>query len=165
MARMTGVIPLVLLASAGLAAALAAPAQQTSEAPLMGETGAELFKTYCGSCHGRSAKGDGPIAEHLRSRPPDLTLLGKRAGGKFDADKIHRIIDGRNPVGGHGGSDMPVWGDAFKRSGQGGTEESVRARIRAIVEHLRSLQVLPASGVPPAPPARQSVSGGRASDR
>lgn len=162
MARMTDVIGLMVLASAGLAGALAAPAQQTTEAPLMGETGAELFKTYCGSCHGKSAKGDGPIAEHLRSRPPDLTLLAKRAGGKFDADKVHRIIDGRNPVGGHGGPDMPVWGDAFKRSGQGGTEEAVRVRIRAIVEHLRSLQVQPASGAPAAPPAPRSVSGGGA---
>lgn len=162
MARMTDVIGLMVLASAGLAGALATPAQQTTEAPLMGETGAELFKTYCGSCHGKSAKGDGPIAEHLRSRPPDLTLLAKRAGGKFDADKVHRIIDGRNPVGGHGGPDMPVWGDAFKRSGQGGTEEAVRVRIRAIVEHLRSLQVQPASGAPAAPPAPRSVSGGGA---
>jgi mono/diheme cytochrome c family protein len=154
MARMTDVTPLMLLASAVLASALAAPAQapETSEAQLMGETGDELFRTYCGSCHGKSAKGDGPIAEHLRSRPSDLTLIAKRAGGKFDAEKVHRIIDGRNPVPNHGGSDMPVWGDAFKRAGKSGTEEAVNARIRAIVEHLRSLQVLPANVVPPARP-------------
>jgi mono/diheme cytochrome c family protein len=156
MARLTDVAPLALLASAALGLALAAPAQQTAEAPLMGETGDELFKTYCASCHGRSAKGDGPIAEHLRSRPPDLTLIARRAGGKFDADRVHRIIDGRNPVSGHGGADMPVWGDAFKRSGRGGTEEAVSARIREIVEHLRSLQVLPVKGMPPARPGPQS---------
>jgi mono/diheme cytochrome c family protein len=153
---MTHVMPLMLLASAALASALALPAQQTAEAQLTGETGDQLFKTYCASCHGKSAKGDGPIAEHLRSRPPDLTLIAKRAGGKFDAERVHRVIDGRNPVGGHGGPDMPVWGDAFKRSGQGGTEEAVRARIRALVEHLRSVQVQPASAVPPAPPAARS---------
>ena len=161
MARMTDVIPLVLLASAALASAPAARAQETVEAQLTGETGDELFRTYCGSCHGRSAKGDGPIAEHLRSRPSDLTQIAKRAGGKFDADKVHRIIDGRNPIGGHGGADMPVWGDAFKRAGQSGTEEAVSARIRAIVEHLRELQVLPAKAVPPARPTpRSDVKGG-----
>ena len=114
--------------------------------------GEALFKTYCASCHGRSAKGDGPIAEHLRSRPPDLTLITKRAGGKFDDDRVYRIIDGRQPVRGHGNADMPVWGDAFKRSGQSGTEDAVRARIRALVDHIRSLQVLPASNAAPGPP-------------
>jgi mono/diheme cytochrome c family protein len=148
----------MLLASAGLAAALAAPAQQTAEAPLMGETGVDLFKTYCASCHGVSAKGDGPIAEHLRNRPPDLTLIAKRAGGKFDEERVYRIIDGRRPVRGHGNADMPVWGDAFKRSGQGGSEDAIKARIDALVEHIRSLQVLPASAAPPAPPRQPSTS-------
>ena len=148
MARTKDVMPMTLLASITLAAALAAPAQPTTEAQVTGETGDELFKTYCASCHGKSAKGDGPIAAHLRSRPPDLTLLAKRAGGKFDADKVYRIIDGRNAVGGHGGPDMPVWGDAFKRSGTTGTEEAVRARIRSLVEHLRSLQVQISRAVP-----------------
>lgn len=158
MARARGVVSGMLLASAGLAAALAAPAQQTVEAPLMGETGIDLFKTYCASCHGASAKGDGPIAEHLRNRPPDLTLISKRAGGKFDDARVHRIIDGRQPVRGHGNADMPVWGDAFKRSGQSGTEEAIKARIDALVDHIRSLQVLPASTAPVVPPRSPSRS-------
>jgi mono/diheme cytochrome c family protein len=163
MPRMRNVIPLALLASAALASAPALWAQETAEAPLTGETGDELFRTYCASCHGRSAKGDGPISEHLRSRPADLTLIARRAGGKFDTEKVHRIIDGRQPVSGHGGPDMPVWGDAFKRAGRTGTEDAVSARIRSIVEHLRSLQVLPARLVPPARPAPQddAKGGGR----
>src|SRR5947209_6201754 len=91
-------------------------AQQTSEAIVSGTSGDALFKTYCGSCHGKSAKGDGPLADALRFRPADLTLIAKRNGGKFDADKVYRTIDGRDLVKGHGGTDMPVWGDAFKRS-------------------------------------------------
>jgi hypothetical protein len=35
---------------------------------------------------------------------------------------------------------MPVWGDAFKRSGDGYSEEKVKARIDALVEHLRGIQ-------------------------
>ena len=142
MARMTYTVLVILFASPHVRAAAAEPLQQTAEATLAGQTGSELFKTYCGSCHGKSAKGDGIMAPHLRTRPPDLTLLAKRWAGKFDADKIHRIIDGRKPVSGHGGEDMPVWGDAFKRTTEGGgSEQSAKARIHAIVEHLESIQV------------------------
>jgi mono/diheme cytochrome c family protein len=150
MTRAKTVLPLALIAGAGLA--LAAPVQQTAEAPLGMETGDGLFKTYCASCHGKAGKGDGPISKHMRSVPPDLTLIARRAGGRFDAEKVHRIIDGRKPLSGHGGGDMPVWGDAFQRTGQGrGTEEAVRARIQAIVEHLRAIQVQQAGGIEPRP--------------
>jgi len=104
-------------------------------------SGEGTFKAYCGSCHGTSAKGDGPLADALRYRPADLTMIAKHSGGKFDAEKVHRIIDGRDPVKGHGNTDMPVWGDAFKRSGEGFDEKAVKERIEAIVEFLRSVQV------------------------
>jgi hypothetical protein len=35
---------------------------------------------------------------------------------------------------------MPLWGDAFKRSGDGYSEASVRERIGAIVDHLETIQ-------------------------
>jgi mono/diheme cytochrome c family protein len=125
----------VLMAAPGVAAA-----QETVETFAVGDSGSSVFKTYCGACHGTAAKGDGPLAGSLRKRPPDLTRLAKRNGGVFDADKIHRIIDGRQPVKGHGGPDMPVWGDAFGKSGSGG-ERAVKGRIDALVEFLRSVQV------------------------
>jgi mono/diheme cytochrome c family protein len=103
--------------------------------------GSALFKTYCASCHGQSGKGDGPLAAKLRVRPPDLTLIAKRMGGTFPADKVRRIIDGRAPVKGHGGADMPIWGDAFQSSREGHSEEAVKARIDALVEHLAEIQV------------------------
>jgi mono/diheme cytochrome c family protein len=115
-------------------------AQQTAEAVLSGTSGDALFKTYCGSCHGKSAKGDGPLADSLRFRPPDLTLIAKRNKGKFETDKVYRIVDGREPVKSHGGPDMPVWGDAFKRSGEGYSEKAVKTRIEAIVEYLKTIQ-------------------------
>jgi mono/diheme cytochrome c family protein len=100
------------------------------------ETGDSVFRTYCASCHGSGAKGDGPIAQHLRTVPPDLTKLAARNKGTFDAEKVHRKIDGRDPVKGHGGPDMPVWGDAFRQSADGYS----KARIDALVEYLRSVQ-------------------------
>src|SRR5262249_59735370 len=106
--------------------------------------GSDLFKTYCSSCHGAGARGDGPLADNLRVRPPDLTLIAKRMGGTFTADKVRRIIDGRDPVKGHGGADMPVWGDAFKSSRDGYDEQAVKARIDALTEHLANIQERPA---------------------
>lgn len=53
---------------------------------------------------------------------------------------VHRIIDGRDPVKGHGGPDMPIWGDAFKNTSEGYSEDRVKERIEGLVEYLRSLQ-------------------------
>jgi mono/diheme cytochrome c family protein len=124
-----------------LVPAMVARPAQNAEAPVAGESGRSLFKTYCAVCHGTSAQGDGPLAAQLRIRPPDLTLLARRNGGKFAADKVERMIDGREPVKGHGGPDMPVWGDAFRRSSERYSEDAVKARIKALADHLESLQI------------------------
>ena len=137
MRRMTRV---ALAASAACLFTVVAHAQQTAETYATGTSGSAVYQTYCAVCHGVGAKGDGPLAENLRVAPADLTLLAKRNDGKFDAARVHRMIDGRAPVKGHGGSDMPVWGDAFKRSSEGYSEKAVKERIDALVEHLRALQ-------------------------
>jgi mono/diheme cytochrome c family protein len=103
-------------------------------------SGSATFRSYCAVCHGAGAKGDGPLADGLRVRPPDLTLLAKRSGGAYPDDKVHRIIDGRKPVKGHGGPDMPVWGDAFKSSYEGHSEAKVKEKIAGLVEYLKSIQ-------------------------
>jgi hypothetical protein len=36
---------------------------------------------------------------------------------------------------------LPVWGDAFQRSLEGGSAEAVRARIQALVDFLESIQM------------------------
>jgi mono/diheme cytochrome c family protein len=140
MARLSSALAAFAIVAAGVSAAPTASGQETVETFLGGSDGGALFKTYCAVCHGKTAKGDGPLADDLRVRPPDLTLLAKRNKGTFDADQVHRIIDGREPIKGHGGPDMPVWGDAFKRSREGFSEKAVKARIDAIVDHLESVQ-------------------------
>jgi hypothetical protein len=80
------------------------------------------------------------MAPYLRFRPADLTLIARRHAGRFDAGEVHRIIDGRTPVAGHGGTDMPVWGDAFKDSVDRYDEKAVKARIRALVDYLKTIQ-------------------------
>jgi mono/diheme cytochrome c family protein len=103
-------------------------------------SGSEVYRTYCAVCHGTKGKGDGQLADLLRVRPPDLTLLAKRNGGRYPDDKVHRMIDGRNPVKGHGGADMPVWGDAFRNASDGYSDAKVKEKIDALVEYLKSIQ-------------------------
>lgn len=115
----------------------APPAGQT---PVAIVGGAYSFRTYCASCHGVDGKGDGPLTASLRFHPPDLTLIAKRNGGEFPTEKVVRIVDGRDPVKGHGGPDMPIWGDAFRSADTGYDDESAKAKIRAVVEHLKTMQ-------------------------
>jgi mono/diheme cytochrome c family protein len=103
------------------------------------DAGAQAFRTYCASCHGTSARGDGPLAVQLRRTPPDLTTFTQRNGGVFPSARLTRIIDGRDVVS-HGDREMPVWGDAFKVTRGGLSEDAVKARIAAIVRYLQAIQ-------------------------
>jgi hypothetical protein len=58
-------------------------------------------------------------------RPANLTENLKRNKGTFPRDLVFRVIDGRERVPGHGGPDMPAWGDAFTRSIEGGDKDAV----------------------------------------
>jgi mono/diheme cytochrome c family protein len=104
----------------------------------VGDTGSRLFRAYCASCHGPDARGDGPMAEHLRRNPPDLTQFTKRNGGVFPSERVYRIIEGGD-IGSHGDRDMPVWGDAFRVPGGPGAAV-VKARIDAVVRYLAGIQ-------------------------
>jgi mono/diheme cytochrome c family protein len=104
------------------------------------ESGRQVYTLYCSACHGDQAKGDGPLAASLKVRPPDLTSFAKRNGGTFASEDVARIIDGRKPLKGHGGGDMPTWGDAFKASGGGRSDPKVKARIAALADYIKSIQ-------------------------
>ena len=105
--------------------------------------GGELFRTYCASCHGTAARGDGPLASAMTRKPADLTEIAQRNGGLYPSELVFRTIDGKNPVRGHGGPDMPVWGDAFARSRDGSDPEKVRSMIQSLVDFLESVQARP----------------------
>jgi mono/diheme cytochrome c family protein len=103
------------------------------------DLGASLFATHCATCHGAGAQGNGPMAPNLRHPPPDLTRYTARNGGKFPAEHVRRIIDGRD-VASHGDRQMPVWGNAFTSSKDGVSQAEARARIEAIVKYLEAIQ-------------------------
>jgi hypothetical protein len=77
-------------------------------------------------------------------KPANLTEIAKRNGGAFPSDMVFRTIDGRHPVKGHGGPDMPVWGDAFSNSREAGDQERVKAVIQSLVDYLEAIQLRPA---------------------
>jgi mono/diheme cytochrome c family protein len=106
-----------------------------------GVSGANEYRTHCANCHGADGKGDGPFAENLRFHPADLTLLAGRRGGAYPAEDVYRIIDGRRPLRGHGGPDMPIWGDAFRSADSGFGDGAAKEKIRSVVEYVRTLQV------------------------
>jgi mono/diheme cytochrome c family protein len=109
-------------------------------APMTSATsGKEMFKSYCASCHGPSAKGDGPAAAALKSAPSDLTLLTKGNSGKFPSERVMSILRGQATVTAHGNRDMPVWGPVFWHISQG-HESEVQQRIVNLTRYIESLQ-------------------------
>ena len=139
MRTFTGIVTGSIVA-AFWSATLVAQTTQAPAARVTPEHGSSIYATYCASCHGASARGDGPLADSMRRRPANLTEILKRNNGVFPKELIFRVIDGRQPVRGHGGPDMPVWGDAFKRSIDVGGEDAVKNRIQAIVDFLETIQ-------------------------
>jgi len=116
----------------------------TTRSAQAASTGKQDFDANCASCHGFDGKGHGQML-YVRPqvRPPDLTILSRNNGGMFPAGRVCKSINGRNGIPSHERFDMPFWGTAFQREGQEFTpasERDVRARIRKIVDYLRSIQ-------------------------
>jgi len=138
----------VLLTALVLSAATLAASQETKtqikKAPITytsPASGGEMFKSYCGACHGADAKGNGPATPGLKTAAPDLTTLAKRHDGKFpDAYVINVLQHGVAPI--HGTADMPVWGPLFGSMATTNGQESpeVKMRISNLTHYLESLQ-------------------------
>ncbi len=103
------------------------------------KSGQARFNQYCAVCHGADAKGGGPFANLMTTRPADLTVLAKNNGGEFPFGRVYDTIDGRNLLAAHGTSDMPIWGREMKDAGLGG-ETDLRGRLVETIVYLRSVQ-------------------------
>ena len=100
--------------------------------------GAAMYAAYCASCHGADGLGDGPAAAGLKKHPTDLTQLAANNRSSFPASNITQILDRDPGTAAHGSKDMPVWGDAFRATGESAT--LAQLRIHNIVAYLRSMQ-------------------------
>jgi mono/diheme cytochrome c family protein len=107
--------------------------------PTSAASGQEMFTSYCASCHGKDAKGDGPAASALKSAPVDLTRLAQKNGGKYPSDKVTAVLRGQAEVAAHGSREMPVWGPVFWRISQGHESEVVQ-RIANLNHYIETLQ-------------------------
>ena len=104
------------------------------------------YVNSCQVCHGAEGKGDGPFKDVMSLPIPDLTTIRHRNGGKFPIDEILRVIDGREPIEGHG-FPMPVWGNRYKADAaeEAGfwevpAELLARSRILELTFYLLSIQ-------------------------
>lgn len=131
-----------LRASLLAAILLCAACAGTYAQDLSGYSGSGLYRTYCASCHGVKGQGDGPVASSLRAEVPNLTRLALRQGGRFPADQVRMIVDGRATLPPHGTRDMPVWGQTFRAAGANDPQAERRADglIDLLIEYLRSIQ-------------------------
>lgn len=134
----SGVLACILgLASVPLAAGEGGRAPRDERAV---RRGAVLYELYCQTCHGEDARGDGPLAEHLKVQPANLRELSRRIGG-YSEEWLTHVIDGREEVSAHGSREMPVWGVGFYDPGRPGDQEAeIEGRIRDLVEYVLSIQ-------------------------
>lgn len=78
------------------------------------EAGAQLYATYCASCHGAGGKADGPVAATLEPRPANHTDAAYI--GSLSDEYLHAVISrggaalGRSPQ-------MAPWGGVVNDEG------------------------------------------------
>jgi len=90
--------------------------------------GKKLYLSYCASCHGVDASGNGPVASSLKRQPPDLRRIHAKTG-KFPAEEVRKKIAGDLSSTAHGQREMPVWGMILSRDD-----------INNLVKYLESIQ-------------------------
>jgi mono/diheme cytochrome c family protein len=122
--------------------ALAAAALAQPREPEGAEGGRIIYRKVCASCHGPSARGDGPVAASMKTRPADLTGIAERRDGVFPRNEVASLIDGRQTVTAHGPREMPVWGESLANAvaDEKVREERIARAIRDLVAYLESIQ-------------------------
>ena len=138
---------LVLTTTLSLSTAAFAQTEKTDAQSEWTDLGKKEYDLQCAVCHGMDAKGDGVFNQVLKVVPPDLTVLSKKNGGVFPAERISGVIDGRVEIASHGPRDMPIWGtrysvDAAKQfvDFPYGEETYIRARVLRLMDYLYRIQ-------------------------
>lgn len=132
----------VLILSVVVSLIAPAFAQNKSQAqpPSRPVDGPGIFRSYCATCHGSEAHGDGPAAKALKREVPDLTRLSQRNDGKFPAVHVRNTIlfgnDDLFPA--HGSKSMPIWGPIFHQIEF--DQDLGNVRTENIVKYLESIQ-------------------------
>ena len=109
------------------AAPAAKPAPSAPTGNLRGDAsaGAQLYGTYCASCHGPEGKGDGPVAQTLK--PPPANHTDHVTMGSLSDEQLYTVISqggasvGKSPM-------MAPWGGVVNDEG-----------IRDLIAFIRKL--------------------------
>lgn len=82
------------------------------------------------------------MSPYLKIKAPDLTLLKKNNKGIYPMSKVMSAIDGSRTVRAHGDSEMPVWGEIFRKEVEPAkyTELTALLKIKLIAEYVATLQ-------------------------
>lgn len=128
----------ILLAGIACWSAPAIAADGTDQSPIV--SGRDEFVWNCAECHGQDGRGKGPLASALIKPPADLTQIAKKNLGVFPDDKIFKIIAGTENVMGHQSFQMPKFWERFQNTEGKREYDPADVRIRAIIEHLKTLQ-------------------------
>jgi mono/diheme cytochrome c family protein len=113
------------------------------------DLGKKRYEAHCAICHGTDGKGGGSYKEVLKVAPTDLTALAKKNNGVFPADRIYKVIDGREPIESHGQREMPIWGMEFSNRApeyrigdpnDPSEEADLRNRILSVIDYLLLIQ-------------------------
>lgn len=121
-----------LALSLGLSAQIVPKEIQSTEV----EDGFSMYDSYCASCHGVDGKGAGPAAKFLKVPATNLTKLAAYNAGEFPSLQFLATLS--QASGPHGSSDMPVWSNVFKVSGQ--SDSIVTLRLYNIMKYVQDMQ-------------------------
>jgi mono/diheme cytochrome c family protein len=145
---------LEVVAVAGLLIGCNAHGWAQQPAAQRADIGKVEYESSCAACHGADGKGMGPVADALKTKPADLTMLARQNNGVFPFGRIYGVIDGREAVKSHGVRDMPIWGFRYSPApipgfGPGAPyfvdplydrEPVIRGRILAVIDYLYRIQ-------------------------
>jgi mono/diheme cytochrome c family protein len=125
-----------------LAGVVASFAAERTPATADDPNGRDLFIGHCAICHGLDGRGQGPLAEAMKIVPADLTQIAAKHDGTFADAKVSDVIRNGGAVLGHGSRAMLPWGLYFSERRNPAVG---KARIKALVAYLKSLQAPSAS--------------------
>lgn len=138
---------LLLTTTLSFGTAALAQTEKTDAQAAKTDLGKKEYELQCAVCHGMDAKGEGVFNQVLKIAPPDLTVLAKKNGGVFPAERISSVIDGRVEIAGHGSRDMPIWGNRYEVDAAKhfpdfpyGAETYIRARVIQLIDYLHRIQ-------------------------
>ena len=114
------------------------PSREQIEHLIYSVRGPELFRAHCAPCHGLDAKGDGPMAPALKSKPADLTVLAKGNRGQFPSERVRKTILGDPVPSSHGSREMPIWGPIFHQIEW--DQDFGELRVQNLVKYLQTIQ-------------------------